>query len=108
MTLELSFVNHDEFSNESILNKAILVSHSLPLTFFHELSTENLSIAAVLDEDAIRLHKLLVPQEDVVLVAMSYRAVQSTVLTLCNLDDLVHGKSVIVFISAVQCSVAWW
>lgn len=106
MTLELATYYHNLLADKRVSDQAVLVGDSLASTLLHELSAENFAVTAVLNEDAVRLNELFVPKEDVVFVAVADRTVKASLWPFYHLDYLVHGKSVVVFVSAVECTVA--
>ena len=108
MSLKLTELDDDHFADERISDQTVLVSNSLPLTFFHELGAENLSVTRVLNKDSVRLYKLFVPKEDVMFVTMSNCAVETAMRAFDYLNDLIHSQGVIVLISSIQGSVARW
>lgn len=90
MTFELAINNNDKLAHERIFDKSILICNSFTLWYLHEFSTKDLSISCVLHEDSIWLHEFLVPKEDVVLVAMTNRAIETTLWTLSDFYNLIH------------------
>ena len=108
MSLKLTELDDDHFADERISDQTVLVSYSLPLTFFHELGAENLSVKRVPNKDSVRLYELFVPKEDVMFVTMSNCAVETAMLAFDYLNDLIHSQGIIVLISSIQGSVARW
>ena len=105
MAFELSCANHDLFANELVLHKSVLISHALASAFLHEFCTQHFCMPTILHEDSIRLDKVFVPEEDVVLMAMTDCSKHATPRAFNDFDDLVDCQSVIVLVTAIECTV---
>jgi len=76
------------------------------LALFEELHSKNFCVATVHDKDAVRLNKLFIPQENVVLVAVADCAIHSSLGSFYDFYDLIHRHCIVVFISTVECAVS--
>ena len=75
MALELTFSDHYDLTYQFVSHKTILIGNSSGVSFFEEFRTKNLRVATILDKDAVWLHKLFVPQEQIVFVSVLDRTI---------------------------------
>jgi len=70
---ELTFDDYDNFIHKWILNHSILSSNSLVLSriLFNILPAKYFNVVAGLNENSIRLNKLLIPQKQIVSVTVT-------------------------------------
>ena len=108
MAFEFTTDDNDLLAYKLIAHKSILARNSILLfgVWLHELSPKNLRISTTLHEYTVRLRELLVPQEQIVLVAVLDCANEATMLAFDNFDHLVDGQRVVVLVSAIEGSVA--
>ena len=70
MALELAFDDYDLLADKLIAHQSIQVCNTSFLAMLEEVFTQKLCVAAVLNEDAIRLREFFVPEEEIVSVAV--------------------------------------
>jgi len=106
MAFELAF-NHDHhLAIERVFDQSVLCRYGLPGNTLHELSTKDHHISTVLNEDAVAEDKVLVPQEQIVFIAVFDGTDHALVLPLHALDHLVETQRVALRVSAPKCAAA--
>ena len=102
MTLEFSLDHNHNFALKRVFDQPVLSRNSLTLCAFHELGAQNHDVATILNKDAVTKHKVFVPQEKVVFVAMLDGTDRALVRALNTFDHLVNTKCVSLGVSATK------